>query len=105
MYLEVLLRSIGAEILFARTGAETVALFKKHPDLNLILMDLKMPNGTGLDATREIRKLNTKLPVIAQTAYAMSGDEEQALAAGCNAYITKPVRRQNLMQLIQQVLS
>ncbi len=64
-----------------------------------------MPNGTGLDATREIRKLNTKLPVIAQTAYAMSGDEEQALAAGCNAYITKPVRRQNLIHLIQQVLS
>ena len=105
MYLEILLRSIDAELLFARTGAETLALFRKNPDLSLILMDIKMPNGSGLDATREIRKLNSNLPVIAQTAYAMSGDEEEALAAGCNAYITKPVRRQTLMQLIHQVLS
>ncbi|MBZ0241936.1 MAG: response regulator [Bacteroidales bacterium] len=103
-YLKILLRSMDAELLFARSGAETLELFRENPDLNLILMDIKMPNGTGLDATRQIRKTNISLPVIAQTAYAMAGDEELALAAGCNAYLTKPVRKQKLMQLIQQLL-
>lgn len=104
MYLKILLRSMDAELLFARSGAETLELFRENPDLSLIIMDIKMPNGTGLDATRQIRKTNSSLPVIAQTAYALQGDEEKALEAGCNAYITKPVRKQKLMQLIREVL-
>ena len=91
-------------MLFARTGAETIELCRQNPDLSLILMDIKMPNGSGLDATRQIRKTKPFLPVIAQTAYALQGDEEKALAAGCNAYVTKPVRKQKLIQLIHEVL-
>ncbi|MCK9451653.1 MAG: PAS domain S-box protein [Bacteroidales bacterium] len=105
LYLEIMLRNLDAELLFASSGAETLELFRKNPDLNLILMDIKMPKGSGLDVTRQIRETNSLIPIIAQTAYAMAGDEEQVLAAGCNAYITKPVRRQILLQLIQQVLS
>jgi len=105
LYLEIMLRNLDAELLFASSGAETLELFRKNPDLDLILMDIKMPEGSGLDVTRQIRETNSLVPIIAQTAYAMAGDEEQALAAGCNAYISKPVRRQILMQLIQQVLS
>ena len=104
LYLEILLRNLDAELLFASSGAETLELFRENPDLDLILMDIKMPNGSGLDVSRQIRKANSLVPIIAQTAYAMAGDEEQALAAGCNAYITKPVRRQILIQLIQQLL-
>ncbi|HKJ78664.1 MAG TPA: response regulator, partial [Prolixibacteraceae bacterium] len=66
-------------------------------DLDLILMDLKMPKLDGINATKKIREFNKKIPIIAQTAYALAGDKEKALDAGCNDYISKPINKEELI--------
>ncbi|MBU1577900.1 MAG: response regulator, partial [Bacteroidetes bacterium] len=104
LYLETILKGIGAEVMVTRTGRETVEAVKLNPDISFVLMDIKMPDGSGLEATREIRKTKPLLPIIAQTAYALSGDEQRAIEAGCNAYLTKPVRRPKLLELIKQIV-
>jgi len=87
-------------ILHARNGEEAVAMAKKHPDLDLILMDIKMPKLDGLEATRKIREFNTNVRIISQTAYALQGDEQRSLDAGCNAYISKPIDIDKLLKII-----
>jgi CheY-like chemotaxis protein len=64
---------------------------KNRADVDIILMDIKMPEIDGLEATRQIRQFNKEVIIIAQTAYAMTGDREKAMKAGCTGYITKPV--------------
>lgn len=87
------LRKIGDfEIVETANGAEAVAAVEENPP-DLIFMDLKMPVMDGWEATRRIRALNggKDIPIIALTAQAMAGDEQKALANGCNDYLAKPV--------------
>jgi len=65
-------------------------------------MDIKMPGMDGLEATKRIRKFNKKIPIIAQTAYALDGDREKTIEAGCNDYISKPVNRAELIRLVNK---
>ncbi|NJW52463.1 PAS domain S-box protein [Salinimicrobium oceani] len=90
------------EILQARDGKAAVALALEHEDLDLILMDVQMPELNGHQATREIRKFNNEVVIIAQTAYTLADDAEKALAAGCDHYLSKPVRKQELIGLMQK---
>ena len=78
------------KVLKATNGVETVEICRNSPDLDFILMDIKMPEMDGYEATRKIRGFNKDVIIIAQTAYALVGDREKALAAGCNDYIAKP---------------
>ena len=96
-----IIRKFGKEILFAATGGEAVEASRTNPDIDLILMDIRMPDMDGYKATRQIREFNTEVIIIAQTAYAMSGDREKAIAAGCNDYIAKPIKIQTFNSLIQ----
>ncbi|MBK5214395.1 MAG: PAS domain S-box protein, partial [Flavobacteriaceae bacterium] len=100
-YLELALADIAEEIVQANTGPKVVELCREHPDFDLILMDIKMPEMNGYKATRRIREFNSKVIIIAQTAYAMSGDSEIAIKAGCNDYIPKPIKKDELLALIQ----
>jgi CheY-like chemotaxis protein/two-component sensor histidine kinase len=75
----------------AKTGREAVELVKNKNDISLILMDIKLPELNGMDATREIKKIKPGMPVIAQSAYVSQSDIKAALDAGCDDYITKPV--------------
>ena len=100
LVLTIPLRKRCREILHAKTGLEAVEICQKHTDIELILMDIKMPVMNGYDAVREIRKFNKDVIIIAQTAYALSGDREKALDAGCNDYLTKPIKNFELMRLI-----
>ena len=80
------------EIIWARDGVEIVELFKAHGDrAKAILMDIKMPNRNGLDATRMIRSEDTTMPIIMQTAYAFSTDRENAIHAGASEVLVKPI--------------
>ncbi|MFA6334115.1 MAG: ATP-binding protein [Bacteroidales bacterium] len=79
------------EVLKARTGVEAIEICRNIPDIDLILMDIKMPGMDGYEATRQIRQFNTDVVIIAQTAYALTGDREMAIEAGCNDYISKPL--------------
>ncbi len=88
------------EILHAQTGTEAVEIARKNPDLDYIMMDMRMPHLDGYGATRAIREFNNDVIIIAQTAFAMTGDKEKAMEAGCNDYITKPINSQKLIELM-----
>lgn len=100
-YLTIILRNFSSKIHHAKTGKETIELCRKNPDLDLILMDIKMPIMDGYEATRQIREFNKDVIIIAQTAYALSGDQEKAIEAGCNDYISKPIDKDELMEMIK----
>ena len=91
LLLENILPPENYTLLWAKNGKEAVDLFKKTKGIDFILMDIKMPVMDGLEATRQIRKLDGKIPIIAQTAYAMDSDREKAIEAGCTDFITKPI--------------
>ncbi|HPE55006.1 MAG TPA: PAS domain S-box protein [Bacteroidales bacterium] len=99
--LSELLRHTNAKIVHARNGKEAVEICKKQmPDL--ILMDIKMPVMDGYEATKEIRKMDTGVPIIAQTAYINTEDEEKTKKIGCNAFISKPFQMQELIDVIEK---
>jgi two-component system cell cycle response regulator DivK len=100
-----LLASVGYEFIEAVNGAEGVAAAERErPDL--ILMDIQLPLLDGYQATRQIRQNPAlrEIPIIAVTSYALSGDETKALAAGCNAYVTKPYSPRQLLARIREYL-
>jgi hypothetical protein len=90
------------EVLFAQTGEEVVEVCRNHHDIDLVLMDIKMPVFDGYEATRQIRQFNKNVVIIAQTAYALIGDSEKAISSGCNDYISKPIKRDQLLKLLQR---
>ncbi len=96
-YLEIVLSKYTSNLFYAGTGVEAIVECRKHPNINLVLMDIKMPEMNGLDATRIIKATRRDLPVIAITAYAMSGDEKKALDAGCDDYLPKPLSSSKLI--------
>ena len=104
LLLRILLRRINREILYARNGYEAIDICRNNPDLDLIFMDIKMPEMDGYEATRMIRKFNDEVVIISQTAFALSGDEEKGIEVGCNGYLTKPIKKKELMSLIQRFL-
>jgi CheY-like chemotaxis protein len=97
-----MLQKISKEVLHAITGVQAVEACRNNPDIDLVLMDIRMPDMDGNDATRQIRQFNTDVIIIAQTAYAFSGDKEKAIEAGCNDYIAKPIAKAELLWLIQK---
>jgi signal transduction histidine kinase len=105
LYIEMVLKQNGIKLMRTFTGQETILALRQHPDISLILMDIKMAGMNGLEATKEIRKFNTSIPIIAQTAFAISGDQELALAAGCNDYMAKPIKKEVLLEKIEKCVS
>jgi CheY-like chemotaxis protein len=97
-----MLQKISKEVLHAMTGVEAIEVCRNNPDLNLILMDIRMPVMDGNEATRIIRQFNKDVIIIAQTAYAFSSDKELAIKAGSNDYISKPVSMDRLLELIKK---
>jgi PAS domain S-box-containing protein len=97
IYLRAILEKHFSEVFVAKNGIKAVEMCQKNPEVSFILMDIKMPLMSGHQATREIRKFNKEVIIIAQTAYALEGDKEKALLAGCNDYISKPINSANLI--------
>lgn len=102
LFLETILEPLG-QVYRAGNGLEAVAITRQNPALDLILMDVKMPGINGHQATMQIREFNQNIIIIAQSAYALAGDMEPALEAGCNGYITKPIRKHDLYDLINSL--
>ena len=103
MLISIIVKDFCTEILKAKTGKETIEICRNNPDINLILMDIQMPEINGYEATHQIRQFNKEVIIIAQTAFALSGDYEKALAAGCDDYITKPINKKLLLELISKL--
>lgn len=104
LYLNAVLSKIDAQIEWVKNGIEAVDFAKEHPETKLILMDLQMPEMNGYDATREIKKMYPEMPVIAQTAFAMSDDRTKAIEAGCDDYLAKPIRSKDLLDAVNKFL-
>ena len=102
--LSVMVKRYCKEIINVATGREAIEICKNMPDIDLVLMDIKMPYVDGYEATRQIRQFNRNIVIIAQTAYAPSGEREKALEAGCNDYISKPILKKDLDILIRRYL-
>ena len=99
MYISALLRqNTTARIIHARNGKEAVEKFRENPGIEIVLMDMKMPEMNGFEATLGIKSINPEIPVIAITAYAMLGDEKRILDAGCDAYLSKPISKDKLIE-------
>jgi CheY-like chemotaxis protein len=93
LLIAIMLRKYNPEILHAKTGLEVLGILKENPDIDIILMDIQMPEMNGYEVTREIRKLNKEIAIIALTAYTLAGEREKALAEGCNDYFAKPINQ------------
>lgn len=104
LFIKTILEDPNMDFFIAVNGLEAVQMVQDHPEISMVLMDLKMPLLNGIDATRKIREFNTRIPIIAQTAYALSGDDEKALEAGCNDYISKPIDQDLLIKIINKYL-
>ena len=101
-YVSLIIEDLSSEILEAETGIEAVELCRNNKGIDLILMDIKMPGLNGYEATRQIREFNKDVIIIAQTAYALSGDLEKAIEAGCNDYISKPLEGDKLLKMVKK---
>ncbi|MEI7660845.1 MAG: response regulator [Bacteroidota bacterium] len=104
LLLTIAVRMFSKQILKAGTGKEAVEACRDNPDIDLILMDMKMPVMDGFTATRKIREFNRDVIIIAQTAYGLAGDKEKAMEAGCTGYISKPFNKASLAALVQHII-
>jgi PAS domain S-box-containing protein len=101
LLLSIRLKGISREILHAKNGVEAINICKKNNDIDLIMMDIKMPLMDGHEAARIIRTFNNDIIIIAQTAHAFEGDKEKAIASGCDECLSKPLVIKEVISLIQ----
>lgn len=99
-YLREIFTDYSIRLLFAYSGEEALKICQEDDSIDLILMDIRLPGQNGYITTTEIKKLNKKILIIAQTAYALEGDKEKALQAGCDDYISKPIKASRLLEMV-----
>lgn len=104
-FVNVLLKDFAKELLYAQTGKAAVEFVKNNTRIDLVLMDVKMPEMDGYQATKLIKEYKPNLPVIMTTAYAYPDDEKKAKEAGCDGFIAKPINKSALFTVIEEVLN
>lgn len=107
LYIETVLSSVkevNLKLLHAKNGEEAVEFCMNDGTITLVLMDIKMPIMSGYEATRKIKDVFPNLPVVAQTAYSTEADRKMALRNGCDDFISKPIRKEDLLELVGQYL-
>ncbi len=103
-FIKAVLSKTNAQLVWADTGTKAIEIFKKTSDIDLVLMDIQIPELDGYEVTKIIKEININTPVIAQTAYAMSQDRDRALSAGCDDYISKPIKPLDLLNLMEKYI-
>ncbi|MFC2104267.1 two-component regulator propeller domain-containing protein [Bacteroidota bacterium] len=104
-FLEMIIRKTTAEIIWAKTGKQAIDQCQGNNIIDLILMDIKMPEMDGLEAIREIRKESTNIPIIVQSAYSMPEDRNLSFEAGANDFISKPIGTEKLLRIMDKHLN
>ena len=102
LYIEAVLRRTGVKILWAQNGKEAIEHVKTNHDIDLILMDMHMPLVNGYEATEIISGLRPGLPIIAQTAFVLPDDVKKCYDAGCAGYLSKPIRKEQLLNTLSE---
>lgn len=100
-----ILEDAGAEVIRAENGKMAIDIFQSSPKVDLILMDIKMPEMNGIEATKRIKEIDKNIPIIALTAYAFSDDRERCIAAGCSEYLSKPVTKNELLSILSTYIA
>lgn len=104
-YLAATLKKSGANIMWAKSGEAALEKITNGEVFDLILMDVQLTGIDGYEVTRKIKEINPRLPIIAQTAYAMMGEREKSQAAGCDEYLAKPIRPSLLLETLSKYLN
>lgn len=104
LLLKAILKRTGIEIIRAKSGREAVSFALSDENISIILMDINMPDMNGYEATEAIKKERSNIPIIAQTAYSVSGDKEKILGSGFDDYISKPINKTELFKIIERNL-
>ncbi len=102
-FLKEVLTSLNMEMTNTASGEEAVRICHDDHTIDLVLMDIQLAGIDGYEATRNIKSIHPALPVVAQTAYALQGDREKAIKAGCDEYIAKPIRISHLLEIFDRV--
>jgi hypothetical protein len=100
IYLNRILVDTGINLVTARSGPEAISIIEQIPDIDVVLLDMQMPEMNGIEVTREIRKIRKDLPIIAQTAFIFENDKDIILEAGCDACLIKPIRKEHLLAVL-----
>ncbi len=103
-FFQAALNKTNATLIFADSGKKAVECVTSENSIDVILMDIRMPEMDGYSATRQIKSIRPDIPIIAQTAHAMANEREQILEAGCDDYISKPIRFHTLMDVLNRYL-
>lgn len=98
------LKKTNANLLFTKDGIEAIEMVMKNLDIDLVLMDIRLPRMDGIEATSKIKQINPEIPVIIQTAYAMDSALYEAKNSGCDGFITKPIDIRALLLILQEHL-
>jgi PAS domain S-box-containing protein len=104
--IQEMLRPGGIQVFVGETGKEALNLLRKHPEIEMVLLDIKLPDINGLELVKQMRSQDSarKLTIIAQTAYAMSDDPKKSVEAGCDDHISKPVDKKKLLAKISKFI-
>lgn len=105
LYLKAVLSKLNANVFWAKNGVEAVEICNNENNIHLVLMDLQMPEMNGYEATEILKKRYPEMPVVAQTAFAMSDDREKAIDAGCDDYLAKPIKSKDLLSMAERYLN
>ncbi len=103
-FMQEIFTETEVQIITAQTGEEALHRYRDNPDITLILMDIRLPDMSGLDVVQHIREQNSDIPIIAQTAYTMDNDAKKCMEAGCSNYLTKPLDIQAMLNVINKHL-
>jgi PAS domain S-box-containing protein len=103
-YISALLEKLNAIVIRALNGRRAVEMCSNNPSIKIVLMDIDLPIMNGYEATKAIKQLRPELPVVAQTALAMSGEKERCIEAGCDEYLAKPIRKDDIIKVISKLI-
>jgi CheY-like chemotaxis protein len=101
---EKALKKTKANLFFVKNGVEAVEMIKDNTEIDVVIMDIRLPLMDGLEATAKIKELIPEMPVIIQSAYAMQSTREEALESGCDDFITKPIKVETLLSILHRHL-
>lgn len=103
-FFETALKITNVNLLFAETGWEGLAMAQKNHNIDCVLMDIRLPGIDGYEVTRQLKAQKRHLPIIAQTAYALSNDRIKALESGCDEFLSKPIKLGVLFDVLKKYI-
>lgn len=103
-FFKTALKLTNAKLLFAKTGLEGIAMVHAHCDIDCVLMDVRLPEMDGFEATKNIKEKRKDLPIIIQTAYVLSIDRNRAFESGCDEFLPKPIQVVNLIDVLKKFI-